>query len=751
MSKNKYTTAVCLAIVLAMIVITCLFYAGESLGVSIARADAPYAASLFSGDRVHTIDIVADEGGWADMLANARNEEYIQASVVIDGRKVSDVGIRPKGNSSLSTIASSDSDRYSFKVEFDHYVSGRTYLGLDKLALNNIAQDNTYMKDFVSYKMMAAAGADAPLCSFIYLTVNGEDWGLYLAVEGIEDAFAKRVYGADHGQIYKPDSMNINQGGERGGMGNMPEGLPQAMPEGFQGTMPEGLPEGMPEGFQGNTPEGLPEGFQRNTSESLPQTMSEGFQGNMPEGLPQTMPEGFQGNMPEGFPGNIEELFPDGMPEGFADRWQNRAQSSLWAGGMGGFGRSGGAATLVYTDDDPASYSVIFDNAAFTAKSGDDTRLIDSLKKLNEQTDLEATLDISEVLSYFAAHNFTVNQDSYTGTLVHNYYIYEKDGKLSMIPWDYNLAFGGMGGMGGMGGGFNMNTIGAGTADTATSSVNTPIDSLLNGSSDSRPMWDWIASSAEYTAMYHETYMGLIESFFDSGEFAAMYDQTIAMISPFVEKDPTAFCTYDEFIAGQAALREYCLLRAQSVKAQLAGEIASTSEAQTASGGAGFVDASTVNMEAMGSNTRGFGNARGGFRMPTRGGEGNATPDNGIPGGNAPGNTTLNDNTPDNAIPNSNTPDNAIPDSNASGNAIPDSNASGNAILDGNTPDNAIPDSNASGNTMPNGNAPGNAILNSNTPDNAIPDSNASGNTMPNGSAPGNAILNNAAPDTNAN
>ena len=26
--------------------------------------------------------------------------------------------------------------------------------------------------------------------------------------------------------------------------------------------------------------------------------------------------------------------------------------------------------------------------------------------------------------------------------LVHNYYLYEKDGKISMIPCDYNLSFG---------------------------------------------------------------------------------------------------------------------------------------------------------------------------------------------------------------------------------------------------------------------------------------------------------------------
>lgn len=48
----------------------------------------------------------------------------------------------------------------------------------------------------------------------MYITVNGEDWGLYLAVEAVEDSFLKRNYGSNHGELYKPDSMKM--GGGRG-------------------------------------------------------------------------------------------------------------------------------------------------------------------------------------------------------------------------------------------------------------------------------------------------------------------------------------------------------------------------------------------------------------------------------------------------------------------------------------------------------------------------------------------------------
>lgn len=48
----------------------------------------------------------------------------------------------------------------------------------------------------------------------IYITVNGEEWGLYLAVEGVEESFLQRNYGKDYGELYKPDSTNM--GGGRG-------------------------------------------------------------------------------------------------------------------------------------------------------------------------------------------------------------------------------------------------------------------------------------------------------------------------------------------------------------------------------------------------------------------------------------------------------------------------------------------------------------------------------------------------------
>lgn len=574
MAKHKYTTALCIAVVVIMLAITLLFIFGESLGITVAHTDPLYVSSLFSTDKVHTLDIVVDEKDWEEMLSNARAKDYIAANVVIDGESVKNVGIRPKGNSSLSSIAMSDSDRYSFKIEFDHYNGAQTYQGLDKLALNNIAQDNTYLKDYVSYQMMDAFGATAPLCSFIYITVNGEEWGLYLAVEGVEEAFASRNYGSDYGQLYKPDNMDMNAGREgnanddrvpqvpgRGGNANG-ERFPQMPDEG-------GIPniEGDPPVQDGEMPEGLEEG-------GFPQFPQEGEMPNFPT----------QGEAEGGTPAEDEGTAPS-------------------RGGFGGFGgRSTSDVALIYTDDEYESYQNIFDNAKFNPTNADKDRLIASIKQLNEGVNLEEVVNIDEVLRYFVVHNFVLNFDSYTGSMLHNYYLYEEDGVLSMIAWDYNLAFSAFR----MGG-----NIGGSAADAATTAVNYPIGTPVSGASmEDRPLLNQLLSDETYLELYHSLFGEFTAEYFDSGAFEEMYDNTVALISPYVEKDPTAFCTYDEFMQAQEALRAFCLLRADSVRGQLNGTISSTSEGQAATENEGFVDASHIDINAMGSNMMGFNRAR---------------------------------------------------------------------------------------------------------------------------------------------
>ena len=223
MLRSRHIDKIVLAVTVLFVIAAILVMNGRAIGLALLETPMGYEEKLFDNTKVHTIDIVIDD--WEELIANAESEEYYDATLVIDGETFKNTAIRGKGNTSLSMVSSMDSERYSFKVEFDHYDDALSYHGLDKLSLNNLIQDATMMKDYLAYTLMKEAGAAAPLCSFVYITVNGEDWGLYLAVEGIEESFLERNFGADYGELYKPDSTNMGGGRENGREFNMEDAV----------------------------------------------------------------------------------------------------------------------------------------------------------------------------------------------------------------------------------------------------------------------------------------------------------------------------------------------------------------------------------------------------------------------------------------------------------------------------------------------------------------------------------------------
>ena len=572
MSTHKYIDRICWAALVLALAVTVLLANGEALGLQAASSAAGYEARLFDASRVHTIDIVMDD--WEGFLEECENEEYQLCSLVIDGESCHNAAIRAKGNSSLTSVAAYGNNRYSFKVEFDRYDGAGTYYGLDKLNLNNIIQDNTYLKDFLSYRLMDAFGVASPLCSYVYVSVNGEEWGLYLAVEGVEEAFLERNYGSDYGELYKPDSMSF--GGGRGNgkdfdMGNFDFG--------------ENQPDSHKPGEAGEN-----SGPNENSGRPEPPSGENGMP-NIPAFGNGEAPDG--GDFPDTSNTPNTSDFPD-APKDFAPPEMFGGEGEKGGFG-GGFGMGSSDVKLQYIDDELDSYSNIWDNAKTDITEADQKRLIASLKKLSNNEDIASVVDIEQVIRYFVVHNYVCNDDSYTGAMVHNYYLYEKDGRLAMLPWDYNLAFGTFGG------------------GDAAGTVNTPVDAPVSGDLADRPMINWIFESEEYTELYHQ-YFG---EFLNSVDIQGMIEDAYQLIKSYVEKDPTAFYTYEEFETGVETLRQFCSLRSESISMQLESGETTTDM--------GYADASGITLSDMGHGQgRRYAGRRSGRLRRTEGGEGYA-------------------------------------------------------------------------------------------------------------------------------
>ncbi len=464
------------------IVLTACKAAPESSGMPEetmnSQADQDYVHTLFDDSFVHEINVSISDADWQDLQANPVNKTKYKADIEIDGEVIRDVSFATKGNSTLFIVAADyDNSRYSYRVNFGRFTDGQKYHGLDKLSLNNCFSDTTYMKDYFCYDIFRKIGVPSPMTSFVWLTVNGEDRGLYMAAEDEDESFLGRI-NEGRGAIYKPESKGV-------------------------------------------------------------------------------------------------ELSLDMM----ADMKLNGPPPQPEAKG----------ADLVYKDDDLASYPDIFENIETHADEKDHQAVIAALKSMANEEDLDLHLDTDEIIRYFAAHNFVLNYDSYTGTMLHNLILFENDGRLSVLPWDYNAAFGSF-----------TAVVGEEAFKDATDLLNQGIDSPLIGTDeDSRPLWRWIIRNETYRRQYHDALDKLITEYFDSGEFERKFDQMSEMLLPYAEKEAPVFYTTDEYRRGCETLKQFAMKRAQSVRKQLSGDLSVISSDQADSD---KVDASDLRLIDMGAS-----------------------------------------------------------------------------------------------------------------------------------------------------
>ena len=126
-----------------------------------------------------------------------------------------------------------------------------------------------------------------------------------------------------------------------------------------------------------------------------------------------------------------------------------------------------------------------------------------------------------------AVHAFSVNLDSLSGNMAHNYYLYEYNGMLNILPWDYNLAFGGM----------NM-----GPENDASETVNDAVDSPFPGTT----FFDALLEDETYLSRYHEYLNRLAQEYVLGGRFREVYEGIRERTDTLVETDPTALYSYEE-------------------------------------------------------------------------------------------------------------------------------------------------------------------------------------------------------------
>ena len=422
------------------------------------------------------------EDDWEFMQKYALTEKYAKADMWFDGECIPDIAVRPKGNSSLMTTVNRGSVRFSLKADLNFFNSARNLDGVKKLNFNNGFSDPTFMREVLAYELFEYMGLPTPRTSFVDLWINDTHLGLYTMVEQIDKTFLSNNFTNPNGNLYKPVAPAAFLNWTEADL--LAQQARQATIKQSEDT--DALDINLGGGRLSEIMQALGEEEQMAEETAIPPPPRFPPRGIRP-------PEGLQ--QPAGItpPRNMA---PGVQPRDFVE------QMSL------------------KTNENKPDHSALL-------------RFLDILNNEPDATfqkEIEKVLDVDQVLRFLAVSTAVVHLDNYTGQFGHNYYLYECDGKFTIIPWDLNMAFG---------------TFNSGIDRQGI--INFFIDEPTAGPVAERPLVSRLLSVPSYLETYHGYLSELINGPFSYDTMEARIDELARMIRPYVEDDTMKFFTMRDF------------------------------------------------------------------------------------------------------------------------------------------------------------------------------------------------------------
>lgn len=189
--------------------------------------------------------------------------------------------------------------------------------------------------------------------------------------------------------------------------------------------------------------------------------------------------------------------------------------------------------------------------------------------------EIEEALNVDEWLRYLAVNAALVNYDSFLAENPHNYFLYEKNGRFEILPYDLNMSFGGK---------------------PMKNYVDMPvynmyIDDPTDGITGTKPVLVKLFSFPEYVERYHNYLQIIADNVLVESWLAATIDNLETLIRPSMQADPNQLYDDKSFDADVQNLKEFAAARRQSIISQLKGTVPSKGPlAFNGSGGQELVD-----------------------------------------------------------------------------------------------------------------------------------------------------------------
>ncbi|MDP2362886.1 MAG: CotH kinase family protein, partial [Ignavibacteria bacterium] len=165
---------------------------------------------LYDDSQVARVDITIDPAAIIWLYQNVQiDSEFVASFHFQNGyinETVDSIGFRLRGNTSRY------SQKKSFKVSFNTFISGREFYGVDKLNLNGEHNDPSIIRSKLCFDHFQSIGLNASRANHVEVYINGQYYGLYISVEHIDDEFLNKNFADDSGNLWKclyPADLNF--------------------------------------------------------------------------------------------------------------------------------------------------------------------------------------------------------------------------------------------------------------------------------------------------------------------------------------------------------------------------------------------------------------------------------------------------------------------------------------------------------------------------------------------------------------
>jgi spore coat protein CotH len=206
--------------------------AGAGQSKAATAAPAP-PLDVFDPNVVRNYALTVDPADWDLITRFPVKEQYVKASLQIEGRTFSPVALRFKGArgslygcfkccSTSSTldqcpgpdqacyddngmVAKSTCAKLSMKIDFKNQWGTTDFSGVELLNVHAPQFDGTAgLRERLAYWIFAEAGVVGPRTASASVSVNGQNLGMFTLVEAESGSFVKNAFGdADPGNLYK--------------------------------------------------------------------------------------------------------------------------------------------------------------------------------------------------------------------------------------------------------------------------------------------------------------------------------------------------------------------------------------------------------------------------------------------------------------------------------------------------------------------------------------------------------------------